>query len=130
MSVYGWYKWTHQNGKTEKRSISKTTKKEKGIIVIAFFVFFISLYYILSKHTDSNVPIIDSLTTSLFLIAMWLMALKKVENWTFWIIGNTISIPLYISKELLLTSFQFVIFLILAILGLIEWRKRFNQTNI
>lgn len=128
MSVYGWYNWTHQNGKIEERSISRTTKKEKSMVAIALVIFFAILYYVLSKHTDSNVPIVDSLTTSIFLIAMWLMALKKVENWTFWIIGNLISIPLYISKDLMLTSFQFVIFLILAIMGLIEWRKRINNS--
>jgi nicotinamide mononucleotide transporter len=55
---------------------------------------------------------------------MWLMALKKVENWTFWIVGDLISIPLYSYKGLVLSSFQFVIFLIIAVMGLIEWRKR------
>ena len=130
MSIYGWYNWTHQNGKVKERVISRTTNKEKIYIIIALIVFFIILYYILSQHTDSTVPIIDSLTTSIFLVGMWLMALKKVENWTFWIIGDLISIPLYISKDLILTSFQFFIFLILAILGLIEWRKRLLTINL
>jgi len=129
MSVYGWYNWTHKNGENEEREISRTTKKEKLIIVAALISFFIALFYILSQHTDSNVPIIDSITTSIFLVAMWLMARKKVENWTFWIIGDIISIPLYTYKGLVLTSFQFIIFLILAIMGLIEWRRRINSNS-
>jgi nicotinamide mononucleotide transporter len=129
MSVYGWYNWTHKNGKSNEREISRTTKKEKVIIIIALSSFFLILYYILSQHTDSNVPIIDSITTSIFLVAMWLMARKKVENWSFWIIGDLISIPLYTYKGLVLTSFQFIIFLILAILGLIEWRRRINSNS-
>ena len=126
MSVYGWYNWTHQNGKTEEREISRTSKKEKGLIVIALITFFGILYYVLSNYTDSNVPLIDSATTSIFLVGMWLMALKKVENWTFWIVGDLISIPLYSYKGLVLSSFQFIIFLIIAVMGLIEWRKRIN----
>jgi nicotinamide mononucleotide transporter len=124
MSVYGWYNWTHQNGKAEEREISRTSKKEKGLIVIALISFFGILYYVLSHYTDSNVPLFDSATTSIFLVGMWLMALKKVENWTFWIVGDLISIPLYSYKGLVLSSFQFVIFLIIAVMGLIEWRKR------
>jgi nicotinamide mononucleotide transporter len=126
MSVYGWYNWTHQNGASEEREISRTTKKEKLLIIIALISFFLILYYVLSQHTDSTVPMIDSATTSIFLVGMWLMALKKVENWTFWIVGDLISIPLYAYKGLILSSFQFTIFLILAIMGLIEWRKRLN----
>ena len=126
MSVYGWYNWTHQNGSSEEREISRTTKKEKLLIIIALISFFLILYYVLSQHTDSTVPIIDSATTSIFLVGMWLMALKKVENWTFWIIGDLISIPLYAYKGLVLSSFQFTILLLLAIMGLIEWRKRIN----
>jgi len=126
MSAYGWYNWTHQNGSSEERQITRTSKKEKVYIIIALFTFFAILYFTLSNFTDSNVPIIDSITTSIFLIGMWLMALKKVENWTFWIVGDLISIPLYAYKGLILSSFQFTIFLILAIMGLIEWRKRLN----
>ena len=126
MSAYGWYNWTHQNGSSEERQITRTSKKEKVYIIIALFTFFAILYFTLSNFTDSNVPIIDSITTSIFLIGMWLMALKKVENWTFWIVGDLISIPLYAYKGLILSSFQFTIFLILAIMGLIECRKRLN----
>jgi len=130
MSVYGWYNWTHQNGKVEEREISRTGKTEKIIIVIALASFFLILFYVLTHFTDSNVPVVDSITTSIFLVGMWLMAKKKVENWTFWIVGDLISIPLYTYKGLILTSFQFIIFLILAILGLLEWRKRLNNEKI
>lgn len=127
MSIYGWYIWTHQDGKTKEREISRTTFQEKVIIVIALISFFLILYYVLTQHTDSNVPVIDATTTSIFLVGMWLMARKKVENWTFWIVGDLISIPLYLSKGLVLTSIQFSIFLALAVMGLIQWRRKINN---
>lgn len=123
MSVYGWYNWTHQNGKAEERKISQTTKKQKVIIALLLVIFFFVIRFILINFTDSVVPNIDSFTTAVFLIAMWLMALKKIENWTLWIIGDVVSIPLYAYKELVLTSFQYFIFLIIAIQGYISWRK-------
>jgi nicotinamide mononucleotide transporter len=60
-------------------------------------------------------------------VGMWLMAIKKIENWIYWIIGDLISIPLYFYKDLALTSIQFTVFLVLAILGFIEWRNKLKH---
>jgi nicotinamide mononucleotide transporter len=90
-------------------------------------VFFVVLYFVLSQYTDSTVPVWDSATTAIFIVGMWLMALKKVENWIFWIIGDFVSIPLYFYKGLALTSFQFTVFLVLAVWGYIEWRKKVKE---
>ncbi|OYT12561.1 MAG: nicotinamide mononucleotide transporter [Bacteroidetes bacterium 4572_112] len=130
MSVYGWYNWTHQKGKAETRAISRTTKNEKIYLSILGVVFFVIIRYILINYTDSTVPNIDSITTSIFLIGMWLMSLKKIENWTLWIIGDAISIPLYAYKGLALTSVQYSIFLVIAVMGYISWKQNIdNNTN-
>ncbi|HAH59280.1 MAG TPA: hypothetical protein DCL86_14135, partial [Bacteroidales bacterium] len=76
-------------------------------------------------YMQSWVPWVDAFTTSVFLVGMLLMARKKVENWIYWIIGDVISIPMYFVKGLVFTSFQYLVFLILAILGFIEWRRRY-----
>ena len=82
------------------------------------------------KIPDSIVPIVDSITTSLSLVAMFLMARRKVENWIYWIVADLIYSPLYFDTGLLLTSFQFLIFLIIAILGYLSWSKKLNEKNI
>ena len=71
--------------------------------------------------TDSNVPGWDALTSALAIAGMWLMARKKIEHWIAWIIVDSISVPLYIYKGLPLTSFQFLIFTILAFWGYLTW---------
>nr|HPK06076.1 nicotinamide riboside transporter PnuC [Bacteroidales bacterium] len=76
-----------------------------------------------TAYINSYIPYIDSFTTSVFLVGMILMARKKVENWIYWIIGDIVSVPLYFSKGLVFTSFQYFVFLILAVLGYIEWKK-------
>ena len=90
------------------------------------FLFLLSygaLYYVLVGFTDSDVPYWDAFTTASAFVGMWLMAKKKVENWIAWIITDLVSAPLYFYKGLILTSFQFFVFTILATLGLIAWIK-------
>jgi len=130
MSIYGWYFWTRKTADKKTVPISFCSKREHFINLMMFVFFFISLTYVLKNYTDSNVPIWDSLTTAFFIVGMWLMAKKKVENWIFWIIGDVISIPLYFYKGLVFTSFQFIIFLILAILGYIEWRQKYKLQEV
>ena len=128
MSVFGWYNWTHTNGKAKIRPISRTTTLEKILLSISFIVSLVLIRYFLINFTDSTVPNIDALTTAVFIIGMWLMALKKIENWTLWIIGDLISIPLYAYKGLVLTSIQFLVFLIIAIAGYLSWYKILKQS--
>lgn len=124
MSIYGWYMWSRKEDAKPVIPISWCTKKDHIISAIMLVGFFLTLSYFLTNYTDSNVPIIDSTTTSIFIVGMWLMARKKVENWIYWIIGDIISIPLYFYKDLALTSIQFTVFLVIAILGFIEWRRK------
>jgi nicotinamide mononucleotide transporter len=123
MSIYGWYIWSRpSNGKAE---LPVTWLKNKGIItsIAIFCVSYGVLYYVLANFTDSDVPYWDSFTTASAFVGMWLMAKKKVENWIAWIITDIVSVPLYYYKGLMLTSFQFLFFTVLATLGLIEWIK-------
>jgi nicotinamide mononucleotide transporter len=124
MSVYGWYKWSRKDENRRVRAISFASGIEWFIAVSGTILLFFIISYLLTNYTDSNVPGWDALTTSIFIIAMWLMAWKKIENWLFWILGDLISIPLYAYKGLVLTSFQFTVFLILAISGYLEWRRK------
>ena len=127
MSVYGWIMWTKKGDQKKVLQISSCSRSEHLINVIAFIVLFAILSFTLKNYTDSDVPYWDSLTTAIFIIAMYLMARKKLENWTAWIIGDIISIPLYFYKGLIFTSFQFSVFLILAILGYFEWREKLRM---
>jgi len=129
MSIYGWVKWSRKTGDKLTRPITWASKQEWIISVAGVIIFFIVLVYILKNYTDSNVPIWDALTTAIFIIGMWLMALKKIENWLFWILGDLISIPLFASKGLVLTSIQFTIFLVLAVAGYVEWRKKLSPNS-
>lgn len=126
MSVYGWYYWSRKKD-GDTTPISANIPIQHVMSIVGTVVFFFILRYVLINYTDSTVPVWDSATTAIFLVGMWLMALKKIENWIFWIVGNLISIPLYFHKGLALTSFQFTVFLLIAISGYLEWRKKLKE---
>ena len=137
MSVYGWIMWKLKTGGKKERPV---TFMNKTNYLISVFIFFGSLAIILfllkyfngddAVYWATKIPYIDTFTTAIFILGMWLMALKKVENWVFWIIGDVISVPLYFYKSLIFTSLQFFVFLILAVLGYIEWRKLAKQNQL
>lgn len=126
MSIYGWIVWSSRSEGDEITPIAYNTSKENLVSISLFILFFIIMSYVLSNYTDSDVPYWDSLTTGIFLVGMWLMAKKKIENWIAWIIGDMISVPLYAYKGLYLTSFQFIVFLGIAIAGYMEWKRKLN----
>ncbi|MEL7531630.1 MAG: nicotinamide riboside transporter PnuC [Bacteroidota bacterium] len=126
MSIYGWFMWSRPTEDAKVLPISWASRKEHlwggGILLLSAGV----LYYVLLNFTDSTVPLIDSITTAIFFVGMWFMANKKIENWIYWIIGDVISIPLYFYKGLTLSSFQYIVFLILAIQGYLAWKNSLN----
>jgi len=156
MSIYGWYMWSKliDLEKKEHIPISRTSIKQKMIAFAIFvsasvFVLFIYRYFnIMPNHLNFNesihfaytnltsgnlekfraaVPFLDTFTTAAAFVAMWLMALKKIENWNFWILTNIVSIPLYFVKGYGFTGIQYIIFLILAIQGYRLWEKNLDN---
>ena len=126
MSIYGWYNWSKaMKGTTSVVKITRTNQKEKLIGILIFFtgMIFVFTAYKIFNTKITYITYLDSWNTAIFFVAMWYMALKKLENWTLWIVGNIISIPLYLIKGLGFTAIQYTIFLILAIMGYIEWKK-------
>lgn len=130
MSVYGWYNWARRDGQGgHEVSIGTLSRKEWLIYPLLTLVAFVILYFLLKQFTDSTVPWYDSFTTALFIAGMWLMAQKKIENWLAWIIGDLLVIPLFAYKHLVFTSVQYMVFLVLAMMGYMEWSKRLKANN-
>lgn len=156
MSIYGWYMWAKvTDDKSGHIPISRTnlSDKLKAFGIFAFtsvFVIVVYRYYevmpklgwsdsiqlVWTKLTSGDLqsfreitPYIDTFTTGIFFAGMWLMANKKIENWTLWIIGDVVSIPLYLLKGYGFTAIQYTVFLVLAILAYFSWRKTLEKSN-
>jgi nicotinamide mononucleotide transporter len=129
MSVIGWIMWARKKEGTVALSITKSNRKDWISALIFFFSFWLILFFVLKTFTDSTVPQADSFTSAAAFTGMWLMNKKKIENWSWWIITDLASIPLNFYKHLVFTSFQYLVFLILAIMGYITWSKKLQPKN-
>lgn len=133
MSIYGWYLWTKKDGGGAHLLSIKYSNQKDWLLQLSFFVFcylaiFFALGYLKKGFAPGAIPWADALASASAFTGMWLMAKKKVESWYWWLITNISSIPLYFVKGLVFTSVYYFILLILAMFGLIEWKKRANKT--
>ena len=130
ISGYGWYYWSKKKEKVIVHPITSISKKEVKTALLLFvasifFVFWV--YQVFDKWRDWT-AYLDTLTTPIFFVGMGLMARRKIEHWLFWIVGDIISIPLYFYKGLTLTSFQYIIFTLIAIYGYRSWKKILDKS--
>ena len=130
-NVYGWYNWSRTNDEKGTLQISRNTNKQNILWFLSAVVLYVFIVLILRtahqndhEYLNSILPWIDGMNTSFFLCATILMTMKKIENWWFWIAGNVLSIPVYFSQGLYFTSLQYALFLVIAIMGLREWKMR------
>ena len=140
MSIYGWFLWAKHAEDNIHVSVSRTTRKEWIVCIVLFVVSLLlvtAVYYykpLLDTQLSAEKVILgldhldwanwlDVLTTAIFLVGMWLMAKRRVENWIFWIVGDLICIPMMLYKGLGITSVQYLVFTGMAILGYIDWKK-------
>ncbi|WP_296684773.1 nicotinamide riboside transporter PnuC [Flavobacterium sp.] len=131
MSIYGWYHWTRKKGDVVEFPISVISTNEKRISLFIFIftvAFVVAVYHYFNKF-NTWYAYVDTFVTGIFFIGMWLMAKRKIENWVFWIIGDLVSIPLYFAKGFTFTSFQYIVFTIVAVYGYLEWKKTLNSSQ-
>jgi len=131
ISIYGWYVWTRKVDDTHVTPITRTSKKEKYYSVLIFLATFVFVYIIYSVFDKFNhwTAYVDTLTTAIFFVGMWLMAKRKIENWIYWIVGDIITVPLYFYKGLTFSSILYFILTIIAIFGYLSWKKHWNNSK-
>jgi nicotinamide mononucleotide transporter len=130
MSIYGWILWTRKDKQKHETllHISWSSRKEWIQQLLFFGFFYISIFAALTwakqAFAPEAIPWADAFASATAYTGMWLMARKKVESWIWWIATNFASIPLYFIKGYVFTSVQFMVLLVLAVAGLVEWKKR------
>ena len=130
ISFFGWWNWSRRENNDLVVKVSKFTYNDlTKSLLIFFFIVFVAYFAhdFFATNFEGQIKELDILTSGIFVTAMWLMANKKLENWILWIIGNVITIPLYLSSDKIILSIQYVIFTILAIQAYIEWKKSLSK---
>jgi len=131
MSIYGWYYWSRKKDEVFINQVSTINRNEIKYLLILAISSLIFIYFVYDYFDKWNnwTAYVDNITTAIFFVAMWLMAKRKIESWIFWIIGDLITVPLYFYKGLTISSIQYIIFLILAVLGYISWKKILDKNH-
>jgi nicotinamide mononucleotide transporter len=129
MSLYGWYYWLKgkRPEKSEELPVGRINSRQIAVSAVVFLVCFAILYLFLSKYTDSPVPVLDSMTTSLSIVATWMLARKILENWLLWVVTDLISTGLYIYKSLWPTTGLFLVYTGLAVYGYYQWKRTLSK---
>jgi nicotinamide mononucleotide transporter len=122
LGVYGWWIWAHPGARAELR-VERTPRATWAWLIPVTLLAAISLSFFLRRFTDSTVPAWDGLTTALSLAATYGQCKKHLDSWWIWIAADLIYIPLYVYKNLWLTSGLYFVFLLLCVVGLREWSK-------
>ena len=132
MSIYGWLLWSKKDmSRKPVLHITYSSAREWLNQILFFLFFYVSIFLALTwakqEFYANTLPFLDAFASASAFTGMWLMTRKKVESWYWWIITNILSMPLYFMKDYVLTSVYYFILLVLAIMGLIAWRKKANR---
>lgn len=123
LMVYGWYEWLHGGEHKNELPVTRTPRWawlagiSSGLIASALTI------VVQLSFTDNPSPYVDSSLFAWSLVAQWMTARKWIENWILWILINTVSVPLYIVRDLGITAGLYVGLWVLAIVGWVQWRK-------
>lgn len=126
LGLYGWWEWLHGGPNKRPLPISRTRRHEWIALAIVIPIALWLMVTILAAIGDAA-PFLDGLTTILSLAAQFLLCRKRLENWFFWIAADLIYIPLYFSRSLPLTAILYGIFLVMCLIGLTEWKRKWRE---
>lgn len=123
-SIYGWIMWTRRKKSDTEQLISHTPSRFVLPLLVAGVALFSVIAFVLIRYTDSPIPYGDSFTTTVSILAMWMLAHKYIEQWWLWIAVNVVSCGLYIWKGMhIATILLFVVYSIVPFFGYVEWKR-------
>jgi nicotinamide mononucleotide transporter len=112
----------HESRK-EELQVTRLKFKTGVVLAIVFVILYIAMWFVLTRLTDSPVPVRDSFITSLSITATWMLARKIYEHWYLWIVVNFVSAVLFLTRGLYPTVILYLVYGIMSFAGLVEWKK-------
>jgi nicotinamide mononucleotide transporter len=123
LCLYGWWAWLRGGAAHGRLAVSRAPRAVLAACVFLGVAFAAALGFFLHARTDAALPFWDAGTTSFSLAAQFLQTRKWIENWPLWIAVDTVYVGMYIVKRLYLTAGLYALFLVLAGIGLVAWRR-------
>ena len=123
LMIYGWYEWLYGGEKKSELPVTRTPRWAWGVGIASGLIVSALTIAVQLRFTDNPAPYVDSSLMAWSLVAQWMTARKWIENWILWLLLNTISVPLYIARDLHVTAVLFAGLWVLAVIGWRQWRK-------
>jgi nicotinamide mononucleotide transporter len=130
LSIYGWYEWLHGGANRTQLTVSRATGREWLIAMPIALVFWLGLARYTSTLSGVALPYLDSALTTVSLVAQWMMTRKILENWMLWIVADIMYVPMYVYKKLPVTAALYLVFLVLAVIGLRGWWRSWRDRTL
>ncbi|MGY2733210.1 nicotinamide riboside transporter PnuC [Sphingomonas sp. UYP23] len=123
VQIYGWWNWAHVKAQTGEVAVGTLPNSERIVWLVTAAVGSAGWGYAMFRFTDASFPWLDATLAIVSVVAQILQSRRKLESWWLWIAVDIGSIALYAAKGLKLTMLLYTIFLVLALWGLIDWRR-------
>ena len=123
LSLYGWYEWLYGGENRTELHVSRVTRSLGLKLLLIGLASAAIMGTMLARFTDASLPYLDSATTSTSLVAQWMMTRKILENWAVWVVVDVVYVGMFIFKKLYLTAGLYAVFLVLAVMGFIQWKR-------
>jgi nicotinamide mononucleotide transporter len=127
VSFWGWYQWLHGDETHDRLPVTRSSRRGLVMSVVGWAAGFALLAWFLGRFTDTDVPNTDAFLTAGSLVGQVLLSRKKLENWHVWIIVDVLYVALYIHKGLMLTALLYGMFVAMAAIGLLAWKKSMGE---
>lgn len=127
VSFWGWYQWLHGDATHERLPVTRSSRRGLLMAGAGWAAGFALLAWFLGSYTDTDVPNTDAFLTAGSLVGQVLLSRKKLENWHVWIIVDVLYVALYIHKGLMLTALLYGMFVAMAAVGLLAWKKAMGE---
>ena len=123
LSVYGWYEWKFGGAGRTVLPVSKTQRRTWIVLAALGAVTWLTLSTITARLPGTALPHLDAATTTISLIAQWMMTRKLLENWLLWVGVDIVYVGMFIYKGLYLTAFNYAVYLVIAAFGYFAWKR-------
>jgi nicotinamide mononucleotide transporter len=132
MALYGWWQWRHgskdEAAETEL-AISSWSWQQHTLAITAVLLASVISATLLGQYTQAALPLLDSFTTWGSILTTWMVTRKILENWLYWLVIDSVSIYLYLDRELYLTAGLFLAYLLIVIFGYRKWLRHYRETS-
>ncbi len=123
LAIYGWWAWRHGGRDHGELHVTLASTKMKLLLAGIGAVAGILLGQTLSRFTDASLPFMDSALTSFSIVGQWMQTRKLLEAWLVWLAVDVFYVGMFLYKGLYLTAGLYAVFLILAVMGYLSWRR-------